>query len=69
MDLVAKGDDFEKTAGKKLSCLGFFDSKYEDAADLFDKAANSFKLAKSWEKAGSTYVKLEQCHLKVPVYD
>ncbi|KAF9661860.1 hypothetical protein SADUNF_Sadunf19G0112600 [Salix dunnii] len=69
MDLVAKGDDYEKTTGKKLSCLGFFGSKYEDAADLFDKAANSFKLAKSWEKTGSTYVKLKQCHLKVPVYD
>ncbi|KAF9676985.1 hypothetical protein SADUNF_Sadunf08G0060300 [Salix dunnii] len=64
MDLVAKGDDFEKKAEKKLNGWGIFSSKYEDAADLFDKAANSFKLAKSWEKAGSTYVKLGQCHLK-----
>ncbi|KAJ6768212.1 ALPHA-SOLUBLE NSF ATTACHMENT PROTEIN [Salix koriyanagi] len=64
MDLVAKGDDFEKKAEKKLNGWGIFGSKYEDAADLFDKAANSFKLAKSWEKAGSTYVKLGQCHLK-----
>ncbi|KAI5574696.1 hypothetical protein POPTR_010G181900v4 [Populus trichocarpa] len=65
MDLVAKGDDLEKKAEKKLNGWGIFGSKYEDAADLFDKAANNFKLAKSWEKAGSTYVKLAQCHLKL----
>ncbi|KAJ6720650.1 ALPHA-SOLUBLE NSF ATTACHMENT PROTEIN [Salix viminalis] len=65
MDLVAKGDDLEKKAEKKLNGWGFFGSKHEDAADLFDKAANNFKLAKSWEKAGSTYVKLSQCHLKL----
>ncbi|KAJ6350439.1 hypothetical protein OIU78_006579 [Salix suchowensis] len=40
MDLVAKGDDFEKKAEKKLNGWGIFGSKYEDAADLFDKAAN-----------------------------
>lgn len=49
---------------KKLNGWGLFSSKYEDAADLFDKAANCFKLAKSWDKAGSTYVKLANCHLK-----
>ena len=47
MDLAAKGDDFEKKAEKKLNGWGIFGSKYEDAADLFDKAANNFKLAKS----------------------
>ena len=47
MDLVAKGDDLEKKAEKKLNGWGIFGSKYEDAADLFDKAANNFKLAKS----------------------
>ncbi|KAJ6357475.1 hypothetical protein OIU78_005344, partial [Salix suchowensis] len=47
MDLVAKGDDLEKKAEKKLNGWGFFGSKHEDAADLFDKAANNFKLAKS----------------------
>ena len=41
MDLVAKGDDFEKKAKKKLNGWGIFGSKYEDAADLFDKAAKS----------------------------
>jgi len=55
MDLVAKGDDLEKKAEKKLNGWGIFGSKYEDAADLFDKAANNFKLAKS-------------CILSIPVF-
>ena len=63
-DQLAKGEDFEKKAEKKLSSWGLFGSKYEDAADLFDKAANCFKLAKSWDKAGQVYVKLANCHLK-----
>ncbi|XVF13970.1 hypothetical protein REPUB_Repub09cG0015900 [Reevesia pubescens] len=64
-DQLARGEDFEKKAEKKLNSWGLFGSKYEDAADLFDKAANCFKLAKSWDKAGSTYVKLANCHLKL----
>jgi alpha-soluble NSF attachment protein len=64
-DQIARGEEFEKKAEKKLSGWGLFSSKYEDAADLFDKAANSFKLAKSWDKAGSTYIKLANCHLKM----
>jgi len=46
-DHLAKAEDFEKKAEKKLSSWGLFSSKYEDAGDLFDKSANSFKLAKS----------------------
>ncbi|XP_048326600.2 alpha-soluble NSF attachment protein 2 [Ziziphus jujuba] len=64
-DQLARADDFEKKAEKKLSGWGLFGSKYEDAADLFDKAANSYKLAKAWDKAGATYVKLVNCHLKL----
>ncbi|XP_004500538.1 alpha-soluble NSF attachment protein isoform X2 [Cicer arietinum] len=64
-DQLARAEEFEKKAEKKLSGWGLFGSKYEDAADLFDKAANSFKLAKSWDKAGSTYLKLANCHLKL----
>ncbi|XP_059459246.1 alpha-soluble NSF attachment protein 2 [Corylus avellana] len=64
-DQIARAEEFEKKAEKKLSSWGLFGSKYEDAADLFDKAANSFKLGKSWEKAGATYIKLANCHLKL----
>ncbi|KAL9316203.1 hypothetical protein ACSQ67_017204 [Phaseolus vulgaris] len=64
-DHLARAQDFEGKAEKKLSGWGLFGSKFEDAADLFDKSANSFKLAKSWDKAGSTYIKLANCHLKL----
>ncbi|XP_065870364.1 alpha-soluble NSF attachment protein 2 [Euphorbia lathyris] len=64
-DQIARAEDFEKKAEKKLSGWALFGSKYEDASDLFDKSANSFKLGKSWDKAGATYVKLANCHLKL----
>ncbi|KAJ8552659.1 hypothetical protein K7X08_020052 [Anisodus acutangulus] len=64
-DQIARGEDFEKKAEKKLTGWGLFGSKYEDATDLFDKAGNCFKLAKSWDQAGAVYVKLANCHLKL----
>ncbi|KAM7506729.1 hypothetical protein LguiA_017182 [Lonicera macranthoides] len=64
-DQIAKGEDFERKAEKKLGGWGLFGSKYEDATDLFEKSANSFKLAKSWDQAGAIYVKLANCHLKL----
>ncbi|KAK4766269.1 hypothetical protein SAY87_007911 [Trapa incisa] len=63
-DQLARGEEFEMKAEKKLNSWSFLGSKYEDAADLFDKAANCFKLAKAWDRAGSTYIKLAGCHLK-----
>ncbi len=49
-DYAARGADFMKKADKKLNSFGLFSSfgnKYEDAAELLEKAANHFKLAKS----------------------
>lgn len=46
-DQIAKGQEFEKKAEKKLTGWGLFGSKHEDAAELFEKAANCYKLAKS----------------------
>ncbi|XP_064984048.1 alpha-soluble NSF attachment protein-like [Musa acuminata AAA Group] len=64
-DQTAKGEEFEKKAEKKLAGWGIFGSKYDDAAELFDKAANCFKLAKNWDRAGTVYIKLANCHLKL----
>ncbi|KAK1377904.1 Alpha-soluble NSF attachment protein [Heracleum sosnowskyi] len=64
-DQIAKGEDFQKKAEKKLTGWGLFGSKHEAAADLFEKAANCFKIAKSWDQAGAVYVKLAQCHIKL----
>lgn len=46
-DHLVRAEEFEKKAEKKLNGWGLFGSKYEDAADLLEKAANSYKLAKS----------------------
>jgi hypothetical protein len=46
-DQEAKGEEFERKAEKKLKGWGIFGSKYEDAADLFEKAGNCYKLAKA----------------------
>lgn len=64
-DQIAKGEEFVKKAEKKLTGWGLFGSKHEDAAELFEKAANCFKLAKSWDQAGAVFVKLAQCHIKL----
>ncbi|KAK6932946.1 hypothetical protein RJ641_035840, partial [Dillenia turbinata] len=76
-DQAGRGEEFLRQAEKKINSWGLFGSKYEDAADFYDKAANCFKLAKSCtlslslslysnrDQAGSTYVKLAGCHLKL----
>ncbi|KAI3728768.1 hypothetical protein L6452_17410 [Arctium lappa] len=37
---IAKGDDFQSQAEKKLKGPALFDSKHEDAAELYEKAAD-----------------------------
>lgn len=50
-DFEAKGDEFAKKADKKLKSFSLFgsSSKYEDGAELLDKAANQYKLGKACE--------------------
>ncbi|KAF7825464.1 alpha-soluble NSF attachment protein 2-like [Senna tora] len=64
-DQIAKGQEFEKKAEKKINGWNLFGSKYEDAVELYEKSANSFKLGKSWDRAGSVFIKLSKCHLKL----
>ncbi|KAK6118222.1 hypothetical protein DH2020_048008 [Rehmannia glutinosa] len=61
---IAKGEEFERKAEKKIKGWGLFGSKYEDAADFYQKAANCFKLSKSWDRAAVVYIKLANCNLK-----
>mmetsp|Transcript_9 Transcript_9/g.16 ORF Transcript_9/g.16 Transcript_9/m.16 type:complete len:312 (+) Transcript_9:113-1048(+) len=60
----AKGDEYKHLAEKKLKSFGFFSNKYEDAAEYFEKAGNSYKLAKAWTEAAECFGKLADCHLK-----
>ncbi|XP_021761021.1 alpha-soluble NSF attachment protein 2-like [Chenopodium quinoa] len=41
-------------------------SKHDDevTAEFYQKSATSFKIDKSWDQAGSAYIKLAECHLK-----
>ncbi|XP_071732267.1 alpha-soluble NSF attachment protein-like [Rutidosis leptorrhynchoides] len=64
-DHISKGEDCEKQAEKKLNGWQLFGSKLEDAADLYEKAANFYKLGKSWDQAGAVYVKLAECFIKL----
>ena len=43
----------------------FFGNKYEDAAELYEQAANSFKLGKKWEEAAQCFDQLAECHVKL----
>eukprot|EP00252_Welwitschia_mirabilis_P012233 TRINITY_DN2717_c0_g1_i1.p1 TRINITY_DN2717_c0_g1~~TRINITY_DN2717_c0_g1_i1.p1 ORF type:complete len:290 (-),score=81.50 TRINITY_DN2717_c0_g1_i1:254-1123(-) len=61
----AAGIEYEKKADKKLQGWSLFGNKHEDAADLYEKAGNSYKLAKAWDRAGAAYEKLASCHLKM----
>ncbi|CAD6205747.1 unnamed protein product [Miscanthus lutarioriparius] len=63
-DHEGRGDDFEKKADQKLSGWGLFGNKYEEAADLLDRAGNFFKLAKNWSRAAAVYKKIADCHLQ-----
>lgn len=51
MDFVAKGDDLVAKANKRLTSFSLFGSgsKYEEAAEMYEKAANQFKLGKACE--------------------
>lgn len=56
-------NDYESKGDKKIKgsfFKNFFSSKSErcdDARDLYEKAANNYKLANEWNKAGEMYKK------------
>lgn len=51
MDPTSKGREWLAKAEKRLNAFSLFGSgsKYEDAAEMFEKAANQFKLGKACE--------------------
>jgi len=62
-----KADELIRNATKKLGSFSLFsgNAKYEDAEEMFTKAANLYKMAKMWDKAGQAYTKASECHLKL----
>jgi alpha-soluble NSF attachment protein len=63
-DNVSKGNELFAKADKKLKGFGFFGNKYEEAAELLEKAANYYKLGKAWAEAVEAYRLLAQTQLK-----
>ena len=51
----------------KSGFMNLFSSsnKYEDAAELYEKAAIQFKLSKNWLEAGETYEKLTEMYAQI----
>lgn len=62
---MGKGDSFMAQADKKLKSFGFFGNKYEEAAELLEKAANNYKLGKAWKPAAEAYRQLAALHVKL----
>ncbi|ORZ13403.1 soluble NSF attachment protein [Lobosporangium transversale] len=60
-ELVAKADK------KATSSSWFFSStsKYEEAAELYTKAGNIYKMAKRWKESGDTFCKAAEMQLKM----
>eukprot|EP00877_Chromochloris_zofingiensis_P013287 jgi/Chrzof1/8211/Cz03g01200.t1 len=64
-DSVAKGDELFAKADKKLKSFGFFGNKFEEAAELLEKAGNYYKLGKAWKEATEAYKQLAAVQLKL----
>ncbi|ELT94827.1 hypothetical protein CAPTEDRAFT_226902 [Capitella teleta] len=71
-DSEQRGLELMAQAEKKMkSSSGFFgsflsgSSKLEDAADLYGRAANAFKMAKKWAAAGNAFSQAAQIQLRL----
>lgn len=65
MSQEEKADEMMLAAEKRLKAWFGGSAKWEDAADLYTKAANQYKISKKWDKAGDAYCKSSECHLKL----
>jgi alpha-soluble NSF attachment protein len=68
MSQEAKAYDLMAQAEKKFTSRSFFgnsSTKFEDAADLYTKAANIFKMCKKWDDASKAFARAAECHIKL----
>jgi len=63
-DSEAKAKLWEEKAQKKLK--GWFggSGKYEEAAEMYEKAANLWKISKKWDEAGRAFGEASDCFFK-----
>ncbi|KAK8803416.1 hypothetical protein WA158_001110 [Blastocystis sp. Blastoise] len=60
-----KGDQLFSQAEARLNKFSFFNkmAKYEDAAEIFKKAANQYKVSMSWPEAGQSFARAAECYM------
>lgn len=67
MQLLQEAERKLKTSkgffGGLMSSLGGSNTKHEEAADLYVRAANAFKMAKKWSMAGEAFCKAAELQL------
>jgi alpha-soluble NSF attachment protein len=62
----AKADDLMDKANKKMNGFWpFGNGKFEEAEEMFTKAANLYKLCKKWQEAGDAFMKASECSAKL----
>ena len=61
-----RGDQLVLQAQATLGKWSFFSSsnKYDDASELYAKAAHNYKIAKKWQKAADTFIKVAELVIK-----
>jgi len=67
MSQEAKAEELIQKADKKLNGFSLFGGtgKWEDALDMYTKAANLLKIEKKWDRAAEAYTKSAECNLKL----
>ncbi|KAF7732374.1 hypothetical protein EC973_005270 [Apophysomyces ossiformis] len=63
-----QAQEFVQQAEKKLNGWSWFGNgnKQEEAAELYEKAGNNFKLAQRWLEAGDAFIRCAELYKKVP---
>ncbi|PVU92864.1 hypothetical protein BB559_003567 [Furculomyces boomerangus] len=57
--------DLLSKANKKAEQKGWFGGrKYDEAAELYERAANQFKIAKLWDESGNAFMKVAEMRTK-----
>jgi len=63
---VARAQALMNEAKAKYDSFGWWsNTKFDDAAELYKKAANIFKLAKEYDKAGDAFLRAADCYVKL----
>eukprot|EP01101_Sappina_pedata_P011907 TRINITY_DN8081_c0_g1_i1.p2 TRINITY_DN8081_c0_g1~~TRINITY_DN8081_c0_g1_i1.p2 ORF type:complete len:285 (+),score=120.76 TRINITY_DN8081_c0_g1_i1:34-888(+) len=64
--MADRGTALMQQAKAKYDSFGWWSNdKYDEAAEMYKKAANQFKLSKDFDKAGEAFLKAAECYAKL----